>query len=259
PELDDLWPAFQYLTAGDAVVRPAHRAMHGRIFPRNHPVWRTWWPPNGHRCRCTVSPVPKDEIKEEGPRIETETPVDIATGRPIEPDPGWAGNPAIDHRQFREWMMRTAPMDRTPEYYRLADWADLPGRESPELLPGTKPEDFRSVFDKLFPAGRARNFVGENVDVSGLFDHISGDLGRLQRLPWIKEVLADPDEVWAVIQWDRAVENYLAKFLTKKGGRAGFVALEVDNGQLKAVTFFPMNLIREIKKRRRGVLVWSRN
>ena len=30
----------------------AHRALDGKCFPVDHPFWHTWFPPNGHRCRC---------------------------------------------------------------------------------------------------------------------------------------------------------------------------------------------------------------
>jgi len=28
--------------------------MHGFIAPEDDPIWRTWTPPAGFNCRCTV-------------------------------------------------------------------------------------------------------------------------------------------------------------------------------------------------------------
>lgn len=96
----------EYDAVNDLATRPAHAALDGKIFPLDDPFWDTWWPPNGHRCRCSVNPVHKDVVEEEGLKVETEDPtggliepVDPKTGskmpaRPLIPDPGWDHNPA---------------------------------------------------------------------------------------------------------------------------------------------------------------------
>ncbi|NTV80668.1 MAG: hypothetical protein HGA24_04505, partial [Candidatus Aminicenantes bacterium] len=38
----------------DGVTRPLHRAWNGTILPVDHAWWKTHFPPNGWRCRCTV-------------------------------------------------------------------------------------------------------------------------------------------------------------------------------------------------------------
>jgi phage gp29-like protein len=261
PDLDEMFPAFQYLTAGDDAVRAAHRAMHRRVYLRGDPIWLIWWPPNGHKCRCRVSPVSKYELEDLGISISRGAPIDLGTGRPFEPDPGWASNPAIDNRQFRDWMLRTISLDKTPEYYALPEWRDVVGLPAPGLLSGKKPEDFRQAFDDLFNVkggtGAAVNFAGESVTVNdSLFDKLAGtDPARLPFLPMIKEVLSAPAEVWGLLHRERATEHYLAKF-EGEADKTGFVAVQVENGQLTAVTFFPISKVREIDKRRKGVLTW---
>lgn len=47
-------PYFQYLSMDDDRVRPSHRAMSGRVYRHDDPIWRTHYPPNGFNCRCTV-------------------------------------------------------------------------------------------------------------------------------------------------------------------------------------------------------------
>ncbi len=46
-----LW-GYQYATVGDDRVRPTHAELDGMTAPKEHPVWRTHWPPNGWACRC---------------------------------------------------------------------------------------------------------------------------------------------------------------------------------------------------------------
>lgn len=49
-----LFPNLVYRTVGDGRVRPEHAALNGVIKPIDDPFWRTYYPPNGWRCRCTV-------------------------------------------------------------------------------------------------------------------------------------------------------------------------------------------------------------
>ncbi|ACL05244.1 phage head morphogenesis protein, SPP1 gp7 family [Desulfatibacillum aliphaticivorans] len=98
-------PYWRYMAVLDASSRPEHAAMHGKIFRWDHPVWQTWYPPNGFNCRCTVVSVSKREIERNGWTVETEDPtntliepVDPATGhtmpaRYLIPDPGWGNLP----------------------------------------------------------------------------------------------------------------------------------------------------------------------
>lgn len=47
-------PYWQYSAVGDNRTRPAHMALHGRIYRYDDPFWATFYPPNGFNCRCTV-------------------------------------------------------------------------------------------------------------------------------------------------------------------------------------------------------------
>src|SRR5690606_21010943 len=51
------YPYWQYITAGDARVRDAHRVLHKKVFKHDDPVWNTIYPPNGWNCRCYVKPL----------------------------------------------------------------------------------------------------------------------------------------------------------------------------------------------------------
>ena len=51
----------QFRTARDSNVRPEHADMHGITLPPSDPFWRRYYPPNGWRCRCTVTQVRKSK------------------------------------------------------------------------------------------------------------------------------------------------------------------------------------------------------
>ena len=47
-------PWLRYVAVQDSRTRPEHMAWHGTVLPVDHPFWRTHYPPNGWKCRCTV-------------------------------------------------------------------------------------------------------------------------------------------------------------------------------------------------------------
>jgi SPP1 gp7 family putative phage head morphogenesis protein len=88
PGLMDALPYWQYWTAGDLRVRPAHAALDGFCARAIDPVWLRIYPPNGFNCRCSVIPV----MPEDAPNGSDEggierLPLMAAFARP----PGWNG------------------------------------------------------------------------------------------------------------------------------------------------------------------------
>ena len=53
-EQKEYYPNLVYRTVGDSRVRPEHAALNGVVKPIDDPFWKTYYPPNGWRCRCTV-------------------------------------------------------------------------------------------------------------------------------------------------------------------------------------------------------------
>lgn len=88
PGVMRLRPFWQYDAVNDSHTRPSHLAMDGRVFPADSPVWDTWFPPNGFRCRCTVKTLSKRQVEQRGLTVETSAP------REALPDPHFSTNPA---------------------------------------------------------------------------------------------------------------------------------------------------------------------
>lgn len=98
-------PYWKYSAVNDSRTRPTHRAMNGRVWPANHPVWDTWYPPNGYRCRCSVIALTKRQVERMGLRVESDDPThaliepiapngERMPARPLIPDQGFGFNPA---------------------------------------------------------------------------------------------------------------------------------------------------------------------
>jgi phage gp29-like protein len=87
-----------WLTADDDRVRERplhnHAVMHGKVFAIDHPIWKTWWPPAGHNCRCRIEAVSAEEARAAGyvgPEPTGPWPIAPDTGLPALPDPGFEG------------------------------------------------------------------------------------------------------------------------------------------------------------------------
>lgn len=76
-----------YDAVNDSHTRPSHLAMDGKVFPADSPIWDTWFPPNGFRCRCTVRTLSKRQVEQRGLKVETSFPA-------VAPDPHFSSNPA---------------------------------------------------------------------------------------------------------------------------------------------------------------------
>lgn len=97
PSVKKLRPYWKYVAVDDGHTRPTHRAMNGKVFPADHPIWDTWYPPNGFRCRCQVVTLSKRQVEERGLTIEEEIPKVVEfQGIPFRllPDRHFQNNPA---------------------------------------------------------------------------------------------------------------------------------------------------------------------
>ena len=95
-ELIDTRPYWRYVTVDDNSVRASHKAMHGKVYAADDPIWKTWYPPNGHRCRCTVVTLSETEMKREGYELQSgpQTYLDENKNKiTARPDEGWSSSP----------------------------------------------------------------------------------------------------------------------------------------------------------------------
>lgn len=65
-ENSDQRPFWMYVAILDGRTRPRHRALHGRVFRWDDPIWRVIYPPNGYNCRCRVRALSQADMDREG-------------------------------------------------------------------------------------------------------------------------------------------------------------------------------------------------
>lgn len=110
-------PFWQYVAILDGRTRPSHRAMNGKVFRYDDPIWQYFYPPNGWGCRCRVKTLSGSNLERRGLLAESSAGMldmgkvslrsgeervmamfratDPATGKTITvtPDVGWSYNP----------------------------------------------------------------------------------------------------------------------------------------------------------------------
>lgn len=112
----DIFKFWQYVAVRDDRTRPSHAAMGGRVFPAGSEIWRTWWPPNGHNCRCSVIGLTEEEVFTRGMNVEYNDPTgetyplfdknnNLKGYFQLKPDAGWASNVGMN---FTEAMAEVA-------------------------------------------------------------------------------------------------------------------------------------------------------
>lgn len=71
PALQISHPYVKYIAILDGRTRPTHRAMNGRIFRWDDPLWQTAKPKNGFRCRCNWTWVSGYEVEKDNLRVDS--------------------------------------------------------------------------------------------------------------------------------------------------------------------------------------------
>ena len=162
----DRRPYLQYRTAGDARVRPQHRAWNGLIFPIGDPFWSTHYPPNGWGCRCTIRAYSDGDLDSLGVKpsapyeVKTRTVIskdgEIKDQVPVGIDPGW------DHNVGQSWLAPELALGqklaRLPRYLQgpMVDKAISPAYQK---VLGEQFKAFRSVAEATSAAQKTSQIV----------------------------------------------------------------------------------------------------
>lgn len=64
-------PYWMYIAINDKRTRPTHRALHGKVFRWDDPIWQYILPPNGYNCRCRFIALTAREVKARGLTVES--------------------------------------------------------------------------------------------------------------------------------------------------------------------------------------------
>lgn len=270
--------------------RKEHKAWHGTTLALSHAWWGTHWPINDWGCHCQVDVLSARAAKLAGWTVSDDpTPdpmVEHTVNTPSGPmtvtvpkgiGPGFDYNPgeaAFGHKLNDQIMEQWRREGRKYERLTPGDWSTA---NRPETVPADKPTarrgaPARSPTDMV---GMVRDAIGGSeriytlpdgarvlVDAVSLGNHMGGkDLARGQFLPFLREVLEDPFEVWLSFERHPAtgkveLRRRMIKVLDLPGKDRPLVFVaQVKLGRLEDYTYHP---VRKINGERKGKLIWGR-
>ena len=103
----------QYIAVLDGKERPEHAEKNGIILPASEPFWEQWYPPNGWRCRCSVTTMTESVMKAEGltpsrrPSIPNRHIINRHTGEATQVPAGL--DKSFNFNIGREWLKPYTP------------------------------------------------------------------------------------------------------------------------------------------------------
>ncbi len=292
-------PYWRYLPSSAANPRMAHRKWYNLVLRYDDPFWQTHRPPNGWGCHCGLTTATAREIEQlsreeaggpypiqtEAQPLETYDHVNKKTGEisrvPVGIDPGWDYNPGeaawgrrLSKKVGDEYaaMKNDAWRQLTPgdwRSYGLAEKLTPSPAIAEKAAKITAIPPAREALEKII-GGKEKvySFTGENgftydllVNAATLIDHI--DLNRTPYLPFLPEVLTDPQEVW--LRFDQhkgtgkvVLRQRIIKMLPLGKGKKGLLVIfEARNGWIEAWTMMPISSWNYVNKQRSGQLMYK--
>lgn len=138
-------PYWRYKCQMLPTSRDSHKALNGKVFRADDPIWATLFPPNDWGCKCEVEPLTAEEVEAQHLTVErsegklakaafnlnkdvvqfTTGYKDPITGVVTAPAAGWNYNPGItdyrpDYRKYNDFFSRA-----------LKDWINLADMKLP--------------------------------------------------------------------------------------------------------------------------------
>ena len=283
-------PHLRYVAVLDQRTRPEHAAWHGTVLPVDDAWWRTHYPPNGWRCRCTVQSLSDRDLKRfghqvsggappsplESKRINTPAgPVTVTVPRGI--DPGFAYNvgDAATGTRLKESAMAAWRRQGARAWDRLT-----PGGWEEAGRPATVPVDrpvaragqavadtagARAAIERAIGGPEAHyrlpDGTGVTVNAETLAEHL--DPRRAAFIPFLPEILENPFEVWVAFERHRGtgrveLRKRIVKRLALERDRTLVAVAQATRGRMEAWTVLPVRSPTYANNQRVGTLVFGR-
>lgn len=178
----DIYPYFEYRTAGDSRVRSSHQSMNGIVKPIDDRFWDTNFPPNDWGCRCRA-----DQVSGRGKEVTGDEEAKNRS-KGATPNKLFKNNPGKNKVVFEKEhpYFKTAPNElKAVEHYGLQELAkiiskrkNLSGRDAFKPL---KAEDTTLINKQV---GYKTRLTKKQIEDSSISQHAAA-------------AIKNPDEVWS--------------------------------------------------------------
>lgn len=284
-------PFLRYVAVLDGRTRPNHRDKNAFIFPVDHPFWNEWYPPNGWRCRCTVSQLSQRDLDRKDWKVTPDKDIaKIPKNEFINPrsgevelipsgiSPGFNYNVGKAHMRGITPPPSTGPI-RTPALVTgkappmpAARKVDKSRLVDPK---GKSDEQLVNIFLKEFGDEKhmaVTDKLGEAIMIGPDFfvDRVTGRQKivqsiRKKALLLMADTLKDPDEIWWLWEFNKKQNvwkmrrRYFARFDIDGEEIPVMIAMEVSPDGWKGVTAFRPTRMDYLMRQRGGVLAYRRD
>jgi len=266
-------PYWMYNAVLDSNTRPSHRALHGKVFRADDPIWDKIYPPNDWGCRCTVIPLDEDDLKEMNLKV---TKGNDELVDKLKPGKGWDYNPGKAALEFDNNFGNFSQYKNQPDYtyYKRPSIKELPEDnflDIPELLPSIKKvglKSFEKQIKQLFNINEdGFSLINTKDDDKALFTlnrlkhFYEKQDGREQFAPLVLNTLQNPFEVYQTIyKSDKDFlefrKTYFGLFKDNKK-RPFFVVLKMEKDSTVFWNALPYKF-SDIDKLRKGILIYKK-
>lgn len=110
----DQRPYWKYVAILDSRTRPRHRALNGRVFRYDDPIWGYIYPPNGYNCRCRVVALSQAEFEADGGLLSKGADFLEAREIPVGKDGKTVWVTGYKDPQTKEWFAPDPGFDTNP-------------------------------------------------------------------------------------------------------------------------------------------------
>lgn len=214
----DALPYWRYETMEDSRVRQAHANLNNKVFHHDDKIWNIIYPPNGWRCRCSVTPIDDGSIAEPKNKRDAAEFID-----PKEINAMRNGGFAINRAKLGEVFKLNVSYNTTGgkqvmgikenygRLWRKQRYSEITGRQLPDMPEGKhargdvetilfpKPGQTGAIFHDH--VGKGWNFPRDCFARHTDPEHTQFKKEYAQEERWrlahaIPDVLKEPDEVW---------------------------------------------------------------
>ncbi len=208
------------------------KKLHGKIFPKNHPFWQKFMPPNHFNCRAIVTPLSEAQVKERGLKIE-----DNKTS---------AGTVYGDSEELKKQHQFTA----SP----VARWDEIPESMAQRA---TNAKLWTKILDEYYKSLSPQYWQKKLAEMKKFtpskkaLEHIQSERGRTISVEQILEIVQSPDQVFlAVTNVDKKIVKSLnaIRWTNDKKG----IMIAIRNGIRTAY-----EITKEEIQRRKAILGWK--
>lgn len=182
----DFAPYFQYIAVLDEATRPEHRALHGKVFRYDDPIWALLYPPNGWGCRCIVRQLTKDEVQRLGVNVEK-------SGKNLAYKDEIINENTGETKQVA--LFKTTDLTGKPVVMKTdAGWSSNTGKAAwnIDVLAFNEVKDMPQNIKDKFISEMAQNTINERVYKNFVKNTIKNDLkakGLETAITWIKPIM----------------------------------------------------------------------